>query len=73
MACSTPCTGATGRRCECSCGGANHARGPMTERLAKHGQMALPLGCRQKTQKPENCKDMPGPTKLAGDYYWDKA
>lgn len=47
LACNTHCTGAMGRRCACSCGGVNHARGPMTDRRTRRGaQMILPLGWR---------------------------
>jgi len=72
MACSGACTGAKGKRCQCSCGGANHAKGPPTERPMRNGQMALPLACRQKTPNPEDLSEIPIPTELLGDYYWDK-
>lgn len=70
MACSALCRGAKGKRCLCSCGGANHAKEAPTERPSKHGQIALPLGCGQKTPNPEDPPETS--TELTGDYYWDK-
>ena len=72
MACSVLCRGAIGKHCVCSCGGANHAKGAPMERLEKHGQIALPLGCGQKAPKAENPIETPDPVELGGNYYWDK-
>lgn len=44
MACGKRCRGATTKRCRCSCGGANHASGPIVEFPRSDGtQMVLPL------------------------------